>query len=92
MRLRLFSVTVVAIIAMISTGCGNSIESDARKFAELECRAKKASEKQDLSSMSEALELSAEAMKLGKELKEKYTGEDLKQFRKAYRAARDECK
>ncbi len=69
----------------ILTSCGGgSIESDAKKVAELQCKALKLMQKAtsgDMSVIEESTKLSSEADALYKELEDKYTSDyDKKKF------------
>jgi hypothetical protein len=70
----------------IFTSCGGSLESDAKKFAEIQCKAKKLAEKgvADASVLEESAKLAQELESLGNELKGKYTTtEDLQKLEAA---------
>ena len=76
------------IASIILTSCGGgSIESDAKKVAELQCKAKKLMQKAtsgDMSVMEESTKLASEATTLSKEMEGKYTSDsDKEKFAKA---------
>ena len=78
----------ILLTASVLTSCGGgSIESDAKKVAELQCKAQKLVEKAssgDMSVMEESQKLSAEAASLMTEMEGKYTSEsDQKAFGEA---------
>jgi hypothetical protein len=82
----------------ILTGCGgNSIESDAKKLAEITCKMKGIQQKAasgDMSVMAEATKLQAEVMALDKEMKEKYPkdSDNEKKLAEAYLKEMNNCK
>jgi hypothetical protein len=82
----------------ILTGCGgNSIESDAKKLAEIICKSKRISQKaasSDLSVVAEATKLEAELISLNKEMKEKYPkdSENEKKLEEAFLKELGDCK
>jgi F0F1-type ATP synthase membrane subunit b/b' len=67
----------ILFVSIIFTSCGgNSIESDAKKVADLLCKAQKLTEKAasgDASVSEESTKLANEAQTLQKQLKEKYS-------------------
>jgi ribosomal protein L17 len=78
MKKRSLFLSVTVMLTMVLSSCGSSIESDAKKAAELQCEAEKLMEKAssgDLSVMEESKELASEAEALSKELEEKYTSD-----------------
>lgn len=84
-------------LALVVIGCSNSsIEDDAKKLADIQCRALKITQKVtsgDLSVIQESTKLQAEVVSLNSELKSKYTTrEDAEAFSKAYLKAFGECK
>lgn len=70
---------LIFITSSILPGCdGSSIESDAKKVAELQCKAQKIMEKAsagDLSAIGESNQLVSESEALLKEMEEKYPNE-----------------
>ena len=75
-----------AIISMLCmfTSC-SSVESDAKKLADLQCRAMK--------DPKDAASIQKEALELSNKLKDKYTSEDdKKKFGEAFNKALAECK
>jgi len=74
---------VFSLAILLITSCGgSSIESDAKKLADLQCRAQKLSEKVaagDMGSMQESLDLTKEATQMFSELEAKYTTESEKE-------------
>ncbi|NUN08232.1 MAG: hypothetical protein HUU54_03560 [Ignavibacteriaceae bacterium] len=86
---------LLLIIVLLFAGCRDSIESDAKKAAELHCEAMALMKKAaagDISSLDEAKKLSEKSEKLMQELKGKYTSlEDTKKFLSAYTEAIKNC-
>ena len=84
------------IAVMVLVGCGNSVEADGRKLAELQCKASKLAAKAqsgDMSVVQESLKLSTEAAELTKELESKYASDsDKEKLREAYLKAVKDCK
>lgn len=87
-----FILTATFIFFLMS--CSSAIERDAKKAAELACKAQKMS-KQVMSgdiSMEESMELADEATQLMQEMQRKYdSGEDYKAFMEAYNKAISKC-
>jgi hypothetical protein len=84
-------------LAILFVACkGNSIESDAKKLADLQCRMLefvKKSNAGDASLLKESISLSAEFQKMDKELKDKYTSEeDNVKFMQIYLKESEKCK
>ncbi len=71
------------IVSAIMTSCGGgSIQSDAKKVAELQCKAQNLMQKAttgDMSVMEESTKLASEAATLSKEMEGKYTSDSDKQ-------------
>ena len=93
------SITVLGAVlfaSLILTSCGSSVESDAKKLAELQCESQKLSEKilaGDISVTTESMNLAADAAKLAEEVKEKYTSdEEIKKFEEALMNEMGNCK
>lgn len=87
----------IFIVSSIISSCGgNSIESDAKKYAELVCKAQKLATKTatgDMSAMSESTKLMTEAASLSKEMQGKYKdASDYQKFSVAYLKALADCK
>lgn len=85
------------IASTILTSCGGgSIESDAKKVAELQCKAQKLMQKAtsgDMSVMEESTKLTSEAATLSKQMEGKYTSDsDKKKFAEALLKEMDNCK
>ncbi len=88
------------IASVILTSCGGgSIQSDAKKVAELECKAQKLMQKAtsydtyDMSVMEESTKLASEAANLSKEMEGKYTSDsDKKKFAEALLKEMGNCK
>jgi hypothetical protein len=83
--------------ALFLTNCGsNTIEADAKKVADLQCKAQKLIAKAatgDTTVAAESQKISQEAEKLGQELKTKYTNPiDIARFATAYAEAMKDCK
>ena len=89
------------IASVILTSCGgNSIESDAKKYAELMCKAQKLATEGatkaaagDMSAMTESTKLMTEATTLATEMQGKYKdASDYQKFSAAYLKALADCK
>ena len=89
------------IASVILTSCGgNSVESDAKKLAELDCKAQKwATEGAakaavgDMSAITESTKLASEAASLAQEMQGKYKdAADYQKFTAAYSKALRDCK
>jgi chromosome condensin MukBEF MukE localization factor len=80
----------------ILSSCGGSLEGDAQKIADLQCRAQKLTTKVasgDQSVMEESLKLTAEATSLMQEMERKYTSDaDKKKLGEAVLKAMAGCK
>ena len=85
----------VLLSCMLLVGCGGSIESDAKKVADLQCKAQKLASKAssgDMSVITESSKLALEAESLVKEIERKYTSEsDKEKFSKALLKAMSNC-
>ena len=88
------------IVSAIMTSCGgNSIESDAKKYAELMCEAQKLATEDaakmasgDMSAMIESTKLATEAASLASEMQGKYQdASDYQKFNAAYLKAFADC-
>ena len=90
-----FGVVLISSFLLISCG-GSSIESDAKKVAELQCKAQKLMQEAasgDMSVTEEGTKLKEELKTLSKEMKEKYTSEsDMKKFAEALLKEMGNCK
>lgn len=92
------TITLGLMATMLLYSCGGSIESDAKRLADLQCKAQKMSEKMmsgevDLSDMSATVSLATEASELAEELEGKYTTEgEREQLEKALWKAMEDCK
>ena len=78
----------IIFASTILTSCGGgSIESDAKKVAELECKAQQLMKKAtsgDMSVMEESTKLKSEQRTLKKEIEAKYTSDsDIQKFKEA---------
>jgi hypothetical protein len=86
---------MAAAIFMASCG-GGSIESDAKKVADLQCKAQKLIEKAadgDMAVIEESTKLTKEAADLTRELEGKYSSDsDKKKFAEALIKASGDCK
>lgn len=74
----IFAALLIAT-AMLSSYGGNSVESDAKKMAEIQCKALKLGMKAasgDKDVLEESAKLQAETAALTKEMDEKYKSED----------------
>ncbi len=91
----IFGAILFATIILTSCG-GGSIESDAKKVAELQCKAQKLMQKAtsgDMSVMEESTKLASEAATLSKEMEGKYKdAADYQKFTTAYLKAMGDCK
>ena len=90
------SLAQVAIAAVILTACGKSVDSDAQKLADLQCRSLKIAKKAmtgDVSTLNESNKLLAELAVLYAELEGRYTtAEEKAELAKAYLEAMKSCK
>ena len=90
------SLAQVAIAAVILTACGKSVDSDARKLADLQCKSLKIAKKAmtgDVSTLTESNALLAETAVLTAELGDRYkTTEEKAELAKAYLEAMKSCK
>ena len=87
----------ILFASTILTSCGGgSIESDAEKVAELQCKAQELMQKAtsgDMSVMEESTKLASEAATLSKEMEGKYTSDsDKKKFAEALLKEMGNCK
>jgi hypothetical protein len=86
----------ILLASSILTSCGNSIESDAKKVAEIQCKAQKLMEKAatgDMTTLAESQSIAAEAISLQKEMEGKYTSEeDQQKFAEALLKEVGNCK
>jgi len=91
----IFGAMLFASVILTSCG-GGSIESDAKKAAELECKAVKLAQKAttgDVSVIEESTKLATELSALKKEMQDKYTSEsDRKKFTEALSKEMGNCK
>jgi hypothetical protein len=94
-KLTLAGVFVAISLFMASCG-GGSIESDAKKLAELQCKAQKLIEKSadgDMGVIEESTKLTKEAAELTRELEGKYSSDsDKKKLAEALLKAMGDCK
>jgi len=90
----------ILFASFILTSCGgNSIDSDAKKYAELMCKAQKLATEGaakaasgDMSAMTESIKLSTEAASLATEMQGKYKdANDYQKFSAAYLKAFSDC-
>ena len=90
-----FSILIIASMTLLSCG-KSSIESDAKKVAELQCKAQKLMQEAasgDASILEESTKIGIEASELSKEMEGKYTSDsDREEFGKALLNAMSECK
>jgi hypothetical protein len=88
--------TMFIVLAIMTSCGGNSIESDAKKYAELVCKAQKLAAKTatgDMSAVSESTKLMTEAASLAKDMQGKYKdASDYQKFNAAYLKALADCK
>jgi hypothetical protein len=97
MKKILSTLGLLIMTALIFTACNSgSIESDAKKVADLQCKAQKLMQKAtsgDMSVLEESTKLSTEATALGVELEGKYTSDsDKKKFAEALLKEMENCK
>ena len=101
MKKIVFNLTAIAFVSLLLTSCGgNSIESDAKKYAELMCKAQKLATEGaakaatgDMSAMTESTKLMTEATSLATEMQGKYKdASDYQNFSAAYLKALANCK
>ncbi len=90
------SIWIVGIFMSLTLlSCGNAIDSDAAKVANLQCEAKELAQSAmsgDATAMEESKELLAKATKLTSELQKKYTSiEDQQKFQSALAKALGNC-
>jgi hypothetical protein len=79
----------ILLTASVLTSCGGSVDGDAKKLAELQCKAQKL----DPTNTEEAKTLAEEIAALSTEFKGKYTSEsDQKAFDEAYVTEVKNCK
>ncbi len=90
----------IVFASFILTSCGgNSIESDAKKYAELMCKAQKLATEVaskaasgDMSAITESTKLATEAASLANEMQGKYKdAADYQKFTAAYLKAMGDC-
>jgi hypothetical protein len=88
--------TIMLATALLTSCGGNSIESDAKKVAELQCKAQQLALKAasgDMSILEESTKLSTEAAALVGEMENKYSSESDKQkFGEAILKEMSNCK
>jgi len=87
----------IMIASFILTSCGEgSIESDAKKLANLQCKAQQLMQKAttgDMSIIEESTKLGAEAATLSEQMKGKYTSDsDKKKFAETLLKEMNNCK
>ncbi len=91
----IFGAMIFASFVLTSCG-GNSIESDAKKYADIQCKVQKLMEKAgsgDMSVIEESTKLALEAEVLSDEMEGKYTSEaDQEKFGNALLKAMGDCK
>lgn len=75
------SITILGVCLLMLTSCNSSMESDAEKLAEMQCRSYKLMEKlgKGESTIEESNALSAEMELFDNEMKAKYTSKEDKQ-------------
>ena len=97
--MKIFGAILFASFILASCG-GNSIESDAKKYAELMCKVQKMATEGaakaasgDMSGIAESTQLATEAAALAQEMQGKYKdASDYQQFTVAYLKAMNDCK
>jgi hypothetical protein len=89
-----FNLILTAVFIFFLMSCSSAIERDAKKAADLACKAQEMSQ-QVMSgeiSMEESMELAEEATQLMQEMQVKYdSGEDYEAFMEAYNKALANC-
>jgi hypothetical protein len=97
MKMKNLMFTGLILIALtILSSCGSgAVESDAKKLAELQCKAQNLDEKVssgDEAALEESLELAGEIIELAAELEEKYKSDsELEEFRQALAKEMGNC-
>lgn len=97
MRKLTFLIGAIMLASFTLTSCGgNSMESDAKKMAELQCKAMELMEKVmegDEAAMADSEKFGKEAQDFAKEIEAKYTSEaDQEAFGKAFAKEFENCK
>lgn len=88
----LTNLIIATLFAITITSCGGGIKSDAKKAADLACKAQKMAMEMDMNNMEELQELQAEAAALYEEMSGKYeTMEDMQKFAEAYQEELGKC-
>ena len=88
----LINIFIASIFVMLITSCGGGINSDAKKAAELACKAQKMAMEMDMNNMEELQELQQEATALYKKMEGKYNSEaDTRKFMEAYQEELEKC-
>jgi len=94
-KMTIFGAMFIASVILTSCG-GGSIESDAKKVADLQCKAQQLMKKAtsgDMSVITESTKLMSDAAALSKEMEGKYTSDsDKKKFAEALLKAMGDCK
>lgn len=89
------NIGLILFTSFFLASCASSIESDAKKYAELQCKAQKLMESAgsgDLSAINESTSLAAEASSLSSEFQKKYTSDsDKEKFSEALLKAMGKC-
>lgn len=80
-NMRRFKITIGLIAAFLLASCGNSINSDAKKLADLQCKAKDLTQKMMSGDTGSSIEketgkITKEIEELAQEIDEKYTSQD----------------
>ena len=91
------NIGVILFVSLILTSCGgNSIASDAKKVAELQCKQQQLMQKAssgDMSVMAEGTELASQVASLSNEMEGKYTSDsDRAKFAEALLKEMGNCK
>jgi hypothetical protein len=88
--------TILFVSFIISSCANNSVESDAKKMAALQCEAQQLAQKAaggDMSIISESAKLTNKAATLSQEIEGKYTSDsDRKKFAEALLIEMGKCK
>jgi hypothetical protein len=88
----LTNLIIAAVIILFVTACGGGIKSDAKKAAELACKAQKMALEMDMNNMEELQELQVEAAALYEKMEGKYeTAEEMQEFAEAFQMELGKC-
>ena len=89
---KLRNLLIASLFLTISTSCGSGINSDAKKAADLACKAQKMAMEMDVNNTEKLMELQQEATALYEEMAGKYQStEDMQEFAQAYQEELSRC-